>query len=73
VQAPGGSPLCIGCVARLNLSSFPPAKPRAGLDTMRKQYDFSKAKRAKSIPHLAKSQAEAKGKTRITISWTMTY
>jgi hypothetical protein len=34
---------------------------------MRKQYDFSKAKRAKSVPHLAKLQAEAKGKTRITI------
>ena len=34
---------------------------------MRKQYDFSKAKRAKTIPHLARLQAEAKGKTRITI------
>jgi uncharacterized protein (DUF4415 family) len=34
---------------------------------MRKQYDFSKAKRAKQISHLAKLQAEAKGKTRITI------
>lgn len=34
---------------------------------MRKEYDFSKAKRAKSVPHLAKLQAEAKGKTRITI------
>jgi uncharacterized protein (DUF4415 family) len=34
---------------------------------MRKQYDFSKAKRAKQIPHLARLQAEAKGKTRITI------
>lgn len=34
---------------------------------MRKQYDFSKAKRAKAIPHLARLQAEAKGKTRITI------
>jgi len=34
---------------------------------MRKQYDFSKAKRAKNVPHLAKLQAEAKGKTRITI------
>ena len=35
---------------------------------MRKQYDFSKAKRAKDIPHLARLQAkEAKGKTRITI------
>lgn len=34
---------------------------------MRKQYDFSKAKRAKNIPHLARLQAEAKGKTRITI------
>jgi predicted DNA binding CopG/RHH family protein len=34
---------------------------------MRKQYDFSKAKRAKSVPHLARLQAEAKGKTRITI------
>lgn len=34
---------------------------------MRKQYDFSKAKRAKTVPHLARLQAEAKGKTRITI------
>jgi predicted DNA binding CopG/RHH family protein len=34
---------------------------------MRKEYDFSKAKRAKDVPHLAKLQAEAKGKTRITI------
>jgi predicted DNA binding CopG/RHH family protein len=34
---------------------------------MRKQYDFSKARRAKDVPHLAKLQAEAKGKTRITM------
>jgi uncharacterized protein (DUF4415 family) len=34
---------------------------------MRKQYDFSKAKRSKDVPHLARLQAEAKGKTRITI------
>jgi uncharacterized protein (DUF4415 family) len=34
---------------------------------MRKEYEFSKAKRAKTVPHLAKLQAEAKGKTRITI------
>ena len=34
---------------------------------MRKQYDFSKAKRAKDVPHLARLQAAAKGKTRITI------
>ncbi len=34
---------------------------------MRKEYDFSKAKRANSVPHLAKLQAESKGKTRITI------
>lgn len=34
---------------------------------MRKQYDFSKAKRAKDVPHLARLQAQAKGKTRITI------
>ena len=34
---------------------------------MRKQYDFSKAKRAKDVPHLARFQAQAKGKTRITI------
>ena len=32
---------------------------------MRKEYDFSKAKRAKDVPHLARLQA--KGKTRITI------
>ena len=34
---------------------------------MRKEYDFSKAKRASEVPHLAKLQTEAKGKTRITI------
>ena len=34
---------------------------------MRKDYDFSKARRARDVPHLAKLQAEAKGKTRITI------
>lgn len=34
---------------------------------MRKEYDFSKAKRAKDIPALAKRQAENSGKTRITI------
>jgi len=34
---------------------------------MRNEYDFSKAKRAKDLPHLAKLQAEARGKTRITI------
>lgn len=35
---------------------------------MRKEYDFTGAKRAKDVPHLAKLQAEAaRGKTRITI------
>ena len=34
---------------------------------MRKEYDFSKAKRAKDVPHLARLQAEARGKSRITI------
>ena len=34
---------------------------------MRKEYDFSRAKRAKDVPHLAKLQAEAVGKTRITM------
>ncbi|MCF6300050.1 MAG: BrnA antitoxin family protein [Proteobacteria bacterium] len=34
---------------------------------MREEYDFSKAKRAKDVPHLAQLQAEEKGKTRITI------
>ena len=34
---------------------------------MRRQYDFSKARRAKNVSHLARLQAEAKGKTRITI------
>jgi uncharacterized protein (DUF4415 family) len=34
---------------------------------MRKEYDFSKAKRAKVVPHLSRLQADAKGKTRITI------
>ena len=34
---------------------------------MHKDYDFSKAKRAKDVPHLAKLQKENSGKTRITI------
>ncbi|MGH8475689.1 MAG: BrnA antitoxin family protein [Methylococcales bacterium] len=34
---------------------------------MRDEYDFSQAKRAGDIPHLAKLQQEAKSKTRITI------
>lgn len=34
---------------------------------MQNEYDFSKAKRAKDIPHLAKLQSEGSGKTRITI------
>lgn len=35
---------------------------------MKAEYDFSKAKRAKDVPHLAKLQATAaKGKTRVTI------
>lgn len=34
---------------------------------MRKEYDFSKAKRAGKVPHLARLQSAAKGKTRITI------
>jgi hypothetical protein len=37
------------------------------MHTMRKQHDFSKAKRAKDVPHLAKLQTEAKGKTRSTM------
>jgi len=34
---------------------------------MAKEYDLSKAKRAPAVPHLARLQAEAKGKSRITI------
>ena len=34
---------------------------------MRKEYDFSNAKRVKEVPHLVKLQAEAVGKTRITM------
>jgi uncharacterized protein (DUF4415 family) len=34
---------------------------------MRKEYDFSRAKRAKDVPHLAELQAEMAGKTRITM------
>jgi uncharacterized protein (DUF4415 family) len=34
---------------------------------MRKEYDFSNAKRAKDVPHLTKLQSEKDGKTRITI------
>jgi uncharacterized protein (DUF4415 family) len=34
---------------------------------MRKQYDFSNAKRARDLPHLAELQSGVKGKSRITI------
>lgn len=34
---------------------------------MRDQYDFSKAKRAKDVPHLTRLQEQAQGKSRITI------
>lgn len=34
---------------------------------MKKEYDFSKANRAKDVPHLARLQEYAKGKSRITI------
>lgn len=34
---------------------------------MRKEYNFSKAKRARDVPHLAKLRDESRGKTRITI------
>ena len=34
---------------------------------MRKEYDFSRAKHAAAVPHLVKLQAEAAGKTRITM------
>jgi uncharacterized protein (DUF4415 family) len=34
---------------------------------MQREYDFSKAKRAKRVPHLTKLRASMKGKTRITI------
>ena len=34
---------------------------------MRKDYDFTGAKRARDVPHLAKLQAEMAGKTRITM------
>jgi uncharacterized protein (DUF4415 family) len=34
---------------------------------MRKEYDFKNARRAKDVPHLARLQSEAAGKTRITI------
>ena len=34
---------------------------------MRDEYDFSEAKRVKDVPHLARLQTEANGKSRITI------
>ena len=34
---------------------------------MRKEYDFSRANRAKDVPHLAQLQAEMAGKSRITM------
>jgi uncharacterized protein (DUF4415 family) len=36
-------------------------------NNMRKEYDFKNARRAKDVPHLARLQSEAAGKTRITI------
>lgn len=38
-----------------------------GEPAMKKHPDFSSSKRAKDVPHLAKLQADGKGKTRITI------
>jgi uncharacterized protein (DUF4415 family) len=34
---------------------------------MPEDHDFSKAKRAQDVPHLARLQTQARGKTRITI------
>lgn len=34
---------------------------------MRKEYDFSQAKRAKEVPHLKRLKETSQGKTRITI------
>ncbi|MCY4361707.1 MAG: hypothetical protein OXE42_05920 [Gammaproteobacteria bacterium] len=34
---------------------------------MRKEYDFSRARKAGDVPHLARLQAQSRGKTRITI------
>ena len=34
---------------------------------MRKEYDFSRARKAEDVPHLARLQAQSRGKTRITI------
>jgi uncharacterized protein (DUF4415 family) len=34
---------------------------------MRDEYDFSEAKRAHEVPHLARLQAEAQGKTCLTL------
>jgi uncharacterized protein (DUF4415 family) len=34
---------------------------------MPKDHDFSKAKRAKEVPHLSRLQTQTRGKTRITI------
>jgi predicted DNA binding CopG/RHH family protein len=35
---------------------------------MRDEYDFSKAKRAKDVPHLARLQAESRGRSRVRIT-----
>jgi len=40
---------------------------------MRKEYDFSNAKRAKDVPHLSKLQAEAKGKTCKMMKFSKTF
>jgi hypothetical protein len=39
---------------------------------MRKEYDFTRAKRAAEVPYLARLQAESVGKTRITVRVTPT-
>lgn len=54
------------CSETTTTSRFNGGAKRSNTD-IRDEYDFSKGKRAKDVPHLAKLQAESKGKTRITI------
>ncbi|WP_424945075.1 hypothetical protein [Candidatus Thiosymbion oneisti] len=67
-ESPNSRKSCIHCRAKRASASSPPANQLGKRpSTMRDEYDFSQAKRAKEIPHLARLQEEAKGKSRITI------
>ncbi len=62
--------ICYSLPTIPSVSYQPANRPNERKPAMRKEYDFSKAKRAKDVPHLARLQAEngesGAGKTRIT-------